>query len=294
MDLDNIDHLLEALNRDDVPHGTIMDTHDDEHEYNWLDAASPSWLAENADPVILALARKMVIRYTALQEEAFARAGYADSGPIARGAVPEHIIKESGKHQTFYLKTQGRIAKLARLDSINRRSFEVIRFSEAKATTVRPDPDWVEDKTATDKAVRDLYQLYESRRRANITEYASIVHGQGHRGRDWLDDATQAELEAATDTIMSAGAARMALRAALRLEKAWRQDPWVNNEAIYHKTDLVHDLRRERDRAVDSYLKIREVQARMMHNQGIVARSADMTLRKPRRPYAKRKKTNSA
>lgn len=86
----------------------------------------------------------------------------------------------------------------------------------------------------------------------------------------------------------------MAIRMALRLEKAWHQKPWINNDGRVYKTDLLYDLRKERDRAVDSYLKIREANARIAHQEGIAARSAGTALRKPRRPPARRKKIKTA
>jgi hypothetical protein len=284
--------LLEALDRDNPAHGVVMNAQGGEYRYNWLDAAPAPWLVENAGSIILALACRMVIRLVAMHEMEFSRNGYTADGPVARGIISEHILKESEQHQAFYLKTKERLAKLARLDSINRRSFEVVRFSEAKAPTVKPDPSWAEGKVIVEED-RNLFQIYELLRRSNITEYAPIVHGPGRGTNTWLDEATPEELEG-TDTIMLAAGARMAIRASLRLEKAWRQHPWINNNGLLNKTDLRQDLRQERDRSVDSYLKTREALARREHNQGIVARSAGMAMQKPRRPHAKRKKVNSA
>lgn len=245
MDINNIDHLLEALYRTDAPHGTIMNTQrqDEDYMFNWLDAATPPWLAENADKIILACASKMAIRHMARQEDEFIRNGYSGSAPVDRGVIVESIIKEAEKHTVFYMKARERLEKLVRLDSINRRSeMAVLRFP-AKATERQLEPGML-GNDIKNEGHRDLVQVYEQMRRSHIAGNArGIVSGPGDYGFDWLDNATQAELEESTDTILFASAARMAIRMSLRLERGWRQHVWINQNNLKFKTDLLHDLR---------------------------------------------------
>ena len=291
MDINNTDHLYEALYRAGAPHGTVMETQrqDENHIFNYLDAATPAWLAENADKIILAFARKMAIRCSGRQEDEFIRNGYSGDGPVARGIIPEAVILEAEKHVAFYQKTKARVGKLAHLDSINRRSqMTVLRFPAKESRYQQEQAD--ANKKEADKA-RDLVDVYELMRRSHIAGNASGTDsGPSDYYRDWLDDATQEELAEATDTILFCGAARTAILMSIRLDKAWHQPLWVNNEWPRHKTELLSDVRKERDHAVDSYLKFREAQAKFEHNQGIVARSeSDTRISKPRRPHAKRK-----
>ena len=48
MNISDIDRLLEALHRDDIPNGIVMETQESEYEFNWLDAATPASLVELA------------------------------------------------------------------------------------------------------------------------------------------------------------------------------------------------------------------------------------------------------
>lgn len=295
MDINNIDHLLEALYRTDVPHGTVMETRrrDEEHLFNWLDAATPAWLAENADKIILTCASRMAIRYTARQENEFiSNHGYTGDGPIARGIISKDTTQEAEKHTAFYLKTKARVEKLARLDSINRRSQLVVLRFPTKEPMRQPESG----QAGIAEKVRDPVEVYELMRRSRIAGNSScITAGPGDYYRDWLDNGSHAELEESTDTILFCGAARMAIRASVRLEKAWRQDRTVNNDWPRYTTDILSDLREERDRAVDSYLKLREAQAKFAHNQGIIARSEIATkITKPKRLQTKKKGTKTA
>lgn len=294
MNISNIDHLLEALHRDDIPNGIVMETQEGEYEFNWLDAASPAWLVENADKIVLALASKMVIRHTAIQEAKFAHNGYTGYGPIIRDVIPEDIVKEAEKHIAFYLKLKGRLEKLARLDSINRRSKLTVLQFPAKGARDQAAIGLADDTTGGFEA-RNLVETYELMRRSNLAELTPIVQRPGGATRhDWLDAATQEDLDDSTDTIVFIGAARLAIRMSIRLERGWRQPTWIGTHEISHTTDL-HKLRLDRDRAVDGYLKIREAQTKFEHNQGIVARSDVGTkIPKPRRPHAKRKGTKIA
>lgn len=296
MDFDNINHLLEALDStiDEPAHGTVMKALMGEYVYNWLDAASSSWLAENTDNIILALAGRMAIRYMALQEMKFDNHGYTGYRFVTSGLLPESLVRETEKHTAFYLKTKGRLEKLARLDSINRRSqLAVLQFPTKVTAHQSNEPG---SKSAEIGEVkRDLVQTYELMRRSHLGDFNPIVQGPGWYRRDWLDDATQAELVESTDAILFAGHARMAIRMSLRLEKSWRQSAPHSTDPEQSKNDLLHDIRKERDRAVDSYLKLLEARAKAEHNQGIVTRSeTGSALRKPRRPRMRTKKIATA
>lgn len=295
INLDSVNDLLEAVCREDIPHGVDLPIECGTHRFNWLDAASVPFLTEITDKILLALARRMVIRGMARQEAEFSRTGYTGKGPVDRHPVSKEVIDDANRHNTFYLNLEERLAKLDHLASINRRSDEVLHFPKPEAAPFQPEGEWVREQNAAPTNPDRLYQVYELMRRTNIAAHTPIVQGPGWYTYDWLESASMDELAESTDGIMLAGSARLAIRASLRLEKAWRQDIGVNDDGRFHRTPLLQDLADERDRTVGSYLTLREKIARIAHKQGIAGRSTnDTQMRKVRRPLGRRKKIATA
>jgi hypothetical protein len=81
-------------------------------------------------------------------------------------------------------------------------------------------------------------------------------------GLDWLDRADPAALPGAVDAILLTQTARQAIRAAARLEHAWKTNcrNGCGAEAV-PADELVAIMTRERDRAIDAHYGLRRRQA---------------------------------
>lgn len=297
MDLDNIDSLLEALCRENLTNETQLTTRFQDGHFNWLDAAPATVLMEVTDKIILSCAQRMAIRSAGRLESAFRINGYSGRNSVRSNIIPSAIKAEFDRNTAFYNKTKTRLATIEHLDSINSRS-NVIAFPAGTVAHHEPVLGKTDGGAEKNREHMDVYEAFETYRRTNIAHGYHIVTHFGDDSNiceyNCLDAPTMEELEESADAIVLATSSRMAIRSSLRLEVAWRDHVTPKIEVSARPVLTLLPFMDERDGYVDSYLKIREEQARIAHKQGIVERANDRKLSKPRRPHLKLKKVASA
>jgi hypothetical protein len=98
-------------------------------------------------------------------------------------------------------------------------------------------------------------------------------------GLDWLDRADPAALPGAADAILLAQTARQAIRAAARLEHAWKTNGrgGCGAEAV-PADELVAIMTRERDRAIEAHYGLRRRQAGLKRLEAANTRAPGRTM----------------
>ena len=116
---------------------------------------------------------------------------------------------------------------------------------------------------------------YERARRQMLRMNSPVLRA-GYDGETLLDKADPDELVDAADTILRNQAAREAVRAAARLEQAWRSN---NRDGPYWRVDpadeLVRTLTRERDQAAAFLYDVRRRQTKLKHLEAVTQRAVN-------------------
>ncbi|MCD7896483.1 MAG: hypothetical protein LUG50_07370 [Planctomycetaceae bacterium] len=266
MGFGDADYLLEALcsNGDEVDHPMLAETEYSPRKFNWLDATPADKVPEIADKALLTLARLMAVRGSAMLEEAFNANGYSGYMPVNPDPIPEPVFHEAELHLTFYRILITRLAGLAHKSSLNPGLNAGIRSHKAETINMHGRHDSIS---------RSLHEEYERRRRSNIMRNRfPITSKPGRPIRDFLTNATAEQIDESADVIVLATAARMAVRASLRLEKTWRsQNVFLAGKRI--ESPPLPVLIGERDRFVDQYLWLREELAEVVSKLSLPARA---------------------
>lgn len=253
MNFDSRDDLLAALCREDATRDSDIMFRRNGRRLNWLDAAPATQLEKVTEKVLLSCVQRMAIRSSGYLEAAFAIKGYNGKDFALRDSHPRAAKAFFDQNAIFYQRLKRRLAD--------------IRHIEIMSGQVK---DYSFENREDDDRVPSLYLAYERYRWSTIESGQKLFVPT----LSWCDvffwPVSKDILDESTDAIILAAASRMAIRSSLRLEVMWKDAFCRYGASTDNSVPLLGEYVEERDGAVQSYLDIREEQAKAAYSQSLI------------------------